>query len=98
LLVVFKRCPFYGFRWPERQAKLVHVGGNECGLDVETNGACKMEAAAQQVDFWHCEVAHAARVYLEAGSDRIRFYPPGAPNGIGLELWTDEVMGKAQGT
>jgi hypothetical protein len=89
--MVYKRCPFYGFRWPERKPGLVHVGGSECGLDVEKNGPCQMERQGRQVDFWRCEVAHAARNYLEVGADRIRFNPPGE-EGVGLQAWTDRVM------
>jgi hypothetical protein len=89
--VAHQKCPFYGFRWPERQSTLFHVGGNECGLDVEKNGPCQMECQGMLVNFHRCEVAHAARAYLQAGADRIRFYPPGE-EGIGLEAWTDRVM------
>lgn len=87
-----KRCPFYGFRWPDRQSKLIHVGGGECGLDIERNGPCKLEAAGREVNFWQCEVAAAAQVYLNAGADRIRFFPPGTEEAIGLEEWTERVM------
>lgn len=88
-----KRCPFYGFRWPDRQSRLVHIGGAECGLDIDRNGPCKMESTGREVDFRSCEIASAARVYLDCGADRIRFYPPGAPEGIALDAWTDRVMG-----
>jgi hypothetical protein len=53
-----------------------------------------METAGLQVDFWRCDVANSARVYLDAGANLIRFYPSGAPEGVGLELWTEKVMGK----
>ncbi len=70
------------------------MGGNECGLDIDHNGPCRMETAGLQVDFWRCDVANSARVYLDAGANLIRFYPSGAPEGVGLELWTEKVMGK----
>ena len=88
-----KRCPFYGFRWPDRQSKLVYIGGNECGLDLDRNGPCKMEATGQEVNFCLCDVAQAARTYLEVGADRIHFRPGGDGEEVGLEAWTDQVMG-----
>lgn len=90
--MVRKGCPFYGFRWPDRQPKLVYVGGGECGLDIDGNGPCRMETSGMPVNFCRCEVANAARLYLVAGADRIRFYPPEEPEGISLEEWTDLVM------
>ena len=88
-----KKCPFYGFRWPDRQLTLIHVGGNECGLDIDENGSCKMETAGQEVNFCECEVAANAQAFLKAGADRIRFSAPGGTEKIGLEEWTDVVMG-----
>jgi len=51
-----------------------------------------METSGMPVNFCRCEVANAARLYLVAGADRIRFYPPEEPEGISLEEWTDLVM------
>jgi hypothetical protein len=95
---VQKRCPFYGFRWPDRQSKLVQIGGNECGLDIEGNGPCKMEAEGREVNFCLCEVADAARMYLELGGHRIRFCSADSSEEIALEEWTDQVMGWRQPT
>lgn len=93
---VQKRCPFYGFRWPARQSRLVQIGGNECGLDIEENGPCRMEAAGLEVNYVLCDVANAAQMYLELGADRIRFRAGGSSEEISLEEWTDQVMGWRQ--
>jgi len=86
------RCPFYGFRWPERSADVIAVGGNECGLDVDNNGPCRMEAAGLAVDFCGCRTAGVARPFLSIGAARIRFFPPDVAGGVGFEDWTNEVM------
>lgn len=94
--MALKRCPFYGFRWPDRKSALIQVGGAECGLDFEGRGACKMEAAGWNVDFYRCEVAQAAQVVLGVAGHLVQFYPSEASSGIGLEAWTDLVMGYAR--
>jgi len=91
-----KRCPFYGFRWPERKSDLFEVGGSECGLDIDRNGACRMELEGSAVDFRRCEVAAAATLYLELGSGRIGFYPSGANRSVPLPEWTRRVLTQMQ--
>lgn len=83
-----KRCPFYGFRWPERQTRLYQVGGNECGLDIHENGPCQMEVTGREVNFHICELAAGLRVYLDWAEKRIGFYP----GGLALDEWTNQVM------
>jgi hypothetical protein len=69
-----KRCPVYGFHCPDRQPTLIHVGGNECGLDIDNNGPCKMETDGREVNFWPCEVAAKEQPFLKAGAARIGFF------------------------
>lgn len=52
-----------------------------------------METTGREVNFCLCEVANAARAYLDVGADRIRFSGGGGSEEIGLEEWTDLVMG-----
>lgn len=89
---MLKRCPFYGFRWPERSANLVQVGGSECGLDLEGNGSCKMEALGFETNFHRCEIAAGLRVFLLLAAHRTRFFPDGDTQGIPFEEWSDLVM------
>jgi hypothetical protein len=94
-VILLKKCPFYGFRWPDRQLDLYQVEGAECGLDLDQNGPCKRESVGLTVDFYCCEVAAKARMYLKVGADRIRFHPVGVPVGIGLKEWTHQTTGGA---
>ena len=67
------RCPFYGFRWPDLNPVLRHVGGNECGLDLEHNGVCEMEAEKRHVDYFACPFAVSLRNQLHPFENIIRF-------------------------
>ena len=67
------RCPFYGYRWPERSPTLEYVGGNGCGLDLEQNGPCRMELENKQVDYRSCEYASHSAHLIEAAKDLIQF-------------------------
>lgn len=67
------RCPFYGFRWPEKSSELTPVGGNECGLDMESNGPCAMEAAGRHVNYFACPVAIERKTLLDAAERLISF-------------------------
>src|ERR1051326_7514907 len=87
-----RKCPFFGFRWPDRTSDLYQIGGSECGLDLDNNGPCRMELEGCEIDFDHCPTADAARWFLAAAEDRIRFYPSGTEQGIPLDDWTDRVM------
>jgi hypothetical protein len=75
---------FYDYRWPERTAELFHVGGNECGLDFDVNGPCKMESSGRVIDVGRCEVAAAAVTFLSVIANRMRFFEPpvGEPNSL----------------
>jgi hypothetical protein len=71
------RCPFYGFRWPEKSCELVPTGGNECGLDLDANGSCKMEQEGRTVSYDYCPVALNLRPVLDVFKERIAFRPAG---------------------
>jgi hypothetical protein len=76
---VLVRCPFYGFRWPDKTTDLVQIGGNECGLDLDHNGPCKMEQQGRTVNFDYCEVALQWKPVLETFRNEIRFCGSGEP-------------------
>lgn len=86
------RCPFYGFRWPDRKTQLVETGGNECGLDLDVNGACRMEESGRTVNFDFCEQAWRAEAVIAAASRLICFIPAGETRPIPFQEWRDEVM------
>ena len=67
------KCPFYGYRWPERTTDIYQVGGNECGLDFDANGPCKMESSGRSIDFRECEIVARAGAFLSVVANRIRF-------------------------
>jgi hypothetical protein len=86
------KCPFYGFRWPQRNCDLIAAGENECGLDLDKNRPCVMESHGLSANFLVCEVAASAQAFVSVVSSRIRFFPPGHAEGIAFEDWHDEVM------
>jgi hypothetical protein len=77
------RCPFYGFRWPERNPVLRYVGGNECGLDLGRHEACAMEVEKRQVDFFACPVAVEQRHMLYPANTSSALSEMAAPRGWG---------------
>ena len=66
-------CPFYGFRWPDHSSTLRQAGGNECGLDIQQNGPCRMEFTCRPVNYFTCPVVQGRRVLLEAAGHLIEF-------------------------
>jgi hypothetical protein len=87
------RCPFYGFRWPERSRSLSDTGDNECALDFERNGPCIMEAQGKEPDLDACPVPVPIRPLLDASRKTIIIHPAEfAPEGVSLEDWTRQVM------
>jgi hypothetical protein len=87
-----EKCPFYGFRWPDRTATLFGIGGSECGLDLEGNGPCLMEASGCAIDYRRCEVAERMKPFLSFGASKMRFIPAGSTQLIAFEDWTNRVM------
>ena len=86
------KCPFYGFRWPERKTDLIEVGGNECALDFDNQGPCKMASHGYEADFSCCDTALKARFFLAAIADRIRFIPRGAQGPVPFSEWSEQMM------
>src|SRR5215471_7142279 len=86
------RCPFYGFRWPDKTSDLHQDGGNECGLDVECNGPCAMEMDGRTVNYDYCEVPVRWKPMFEAFRDRILFHLAGKSSPICYRQWRDMVM------
>jgi len=87
-----RRCPFYGFRWPERTAHLIEAGGNECGLDLDIHGSCTMESAGAAPDFDRCQTAATLQWFLFLASRRLRFFPSGSTAGLAWKDWNHHVM------
>lgn len=69
-------CPFYGFHWPQNSSKLRHTGGNECGLDLDKHGPCRMELDGLAPDYFACPVVQRERHALQAGKHVITFVMP----------------------
>ena len=69
------RCPFYGFRWPEETATLLHLEADECGLDTERNQPCFMESDARSVNFFSCPYAVEQIPSLISAKHIITFTP-----------------------
>jgi hypothetical protein len=67
------------------------VGGNECGLDFDKNGPCRMDGETSTARFRSCEVAKEASTFLIFMGGRIRVYPSGQASGMSLEAWEDRV-------
>jgi hypothetical protein len=84
-----RKCPFYGFHWPERGTSLQWSGGSECGLDLDHHGPCQMEQQHDEVDFQRCPRRLTSKNLLDAGKLHIRFYSPELPpDGLPLETWS----------
>ena len=49
-------CPFYGVKWPANQTALVYSGHDECGLDWDDFGPCRMERQGLTPDYYRCPV------------------------------------------
>ena len=85
-----RRCPFYGFHWPDRGANLWWSGGAECGLDLDRHGPCRMEREHGEVDYCRCPLRVTSQNLLDAGKHHIRFYAPELPpDGLPLEIWSE---------
>ena len=86
------KCPYYGFRWPKRSLQLIQVGGNECGLDLDVNGPCRMEAVGLTPDFRVCQFAEFARIFLSVAADEVRFLRSNDAEALPLKAWTELVI------
>lgn len=69
------------------------TGTDECGLDLDHHGPCKMAAGRREPDFALCDLPARHRCLLEAGKRHIRFHPSGLPpSGIGFEAWREAIL------
>jgi hypothetical protein len=59
-------CPFYASYWPERSSTLVHLGGNECGLEVDARVPCYMEVERRTVNYYTCSRMYARQGLLNS--------------------------------
>ncbi len=89
-----KRCPFYGFHWPEKTRALHESGGNECALDFQHNGACAMETEGKPPDYDACPLVRPLRKLLESVAHQVTFYPSEIPAGLSLAEWTRQVTNR----
>ena len=81
-------CPFYGFHWPERSPTLEYVGGNECGLDLDQHGPCKMGKEGRLPDYYSCPLVDAARHRLHSAKRLIYFQAGGTAHT--LDEWEED--------
>jgi hypothetical protein len=66
-------CPFYASYWPERTSTLVHVGGNQCGLEVDLSVPCYLEIERRPVNYYTCSLMYARRPLLDSCRNIIIF-------------------------
>jgi hypothetical protein len=77
-------CPFYGFWWPAHSSTLQYVGGNECGLDIDQNGACRMDAESRPVNYFACPLVQERHEVLYIAKQLIKFDAgDGRPQALG---------------
>jgi len=96
------RCPFYGFRCPDKTTGLTEVGGKECGLELDAHGSCLMEMTGKIVDYVSCPVALHYRNVAEIAAPTICFFPTSSPGnvpegGVPFERWRRHVIGSKPG-
>jgi hypothetical protein len=65
--------PVLGYHWPDLTPVLRHVGGNECGLDLEHHGPCAMELERRDVNYFACPLVVGMRHRLNPVEPLIRF-------------------------
>ena len=66
-------CPFHGFHWPDRSETLRHVGGDECGLDLDDHGPCVLERDGLPIEYRACPVVESRGNFLGAAKHLIKF-------------------------
>ena len=92
-----KRCPFYGFHWPEKTRALHDSGGNECALDFQANGPCTMETNGKEPEYDSCPLIRPIRALLESAGRHVTFYPAEIPDGISMAEWTRRATARTRG-
>jgi hypothetical protein len=86
------RCPFYGFAWPEASLRLLHEGGNRCGLALDRVESCAMEEAGRDVDMQACPMADRFVHFIRAAGPVIAFVTPDHPEGLPYAAWWRRTM------
>ena len=81
------RCPFYGFAWPAASHRLVHQGGNRCGLALDRADSCAMEEAGRDVDVRACPMADRLAYFISSAAPVIAFVTPDHPEGLSYGAW-----------
>lgn len=73
---------------------LIHTGGNQCGLALDTKTPCEMETSGLYVYMYECRIANRYMVSIDTISHDLRFHPPHHPEGISYRDWHAEVMAR----
>ena len=80
-------CPFYGFAWPADSRRLIHEGGNRCGLALDRFDACAMEQAGCNVNMHACPMVHQFADFIRSAAPVIAFVTPDHPEGLPYSVW-----------
>jgi hypothetical protein len=59
-------CPFYGYRWPDRQPVLEYAGDNNCGLQLDMAKPCVMELGGETPAYDICPMTLALRFQVDS--------------------------------
>ena len=86
------RCPFYGFAWPVASHRLIHEGGNRCGLALDRVDSCAMEEAGRDVNMQACPIADGLANFIRAAAPVIAFVTPDHPEGLPYAVWCQRTM------
>jgi hypothetical protein len=86
------RCPFYGFAWPASSHRLIHVGGNRCGLALDRLDSCAMEEAGRDVNMQACPMADRFAHFIGSAASVIAFVTPDHPEGLPYGVWLHRTM------
>jgi hypothetical protein len=86
------RCPFYGFAWPAASRRLLHEGGNRCGLALDRVEPCVMEEAGLDVDMEACPTVYTFAHFIRSAGPVIAFVTPDHPEGLPYDAWWRRTM------
>ena len=86
------RCPFYGFAWPAASLRLIHEGGNRCGLALDRVESCAMEEAGRIVNMQACPVADRLDHFIRSAAPVIAFVTPDHAEGLPYDVWWRRTM------
>ena len=86
------RCPFYGFAWPAASLRLIHGGGNRCGLALDRVDSCVMEEAGRDVNMQGCPIADRLVHFICSAAPVIAFITHDHPEGVPYAVWWYRTM------